>query len=210
MPLSIYTLTHWLLCEFPNTGIFSAEGDDIQPWTPDFKSNKNLKFYGILWRFREKHRADCPKLKPITWLVLSFVPVNLLYIKPPRNTRSSTCLTLSRPPGTSRVKATNRSLGHAARVIWIEPTCFSPSAFSCFTDSARPFSYTNSSCLRHYILFQIYILPLSPSLPSLALPISRQIDPSDYFFPVLFIFIFSLFTSAADRAETCYPLLSAP
>ena len=43
---------------------------------------------------------------------------NLLHIQLPRSTRSSSCLTLSRPPCTSRVKATSRSFRHAAPLIW--------------------------------------------------------------------------------------------
>ena len=43
---------------------------------------------------------------------------SLLHIQLPRSTRSSSCLTLSRPPCTSRVKATSRSFRHAAPLIW--------------------------------------------------------------------------------------------
>ena len=43
---------------------------------------------------------------------------NLLTIQPPRSTRSSSCLTLSRPPCPSRLKSTSRAFRYAAPVIW--------------------------------------------------------------------------------------------
>ena len=87
---------------------------------------------------------------------------NLLHIQPPGSTRSSSCLTLSRPPSTSRVKATSRSFRHAAPFLFNSlphslrplpaphlphlihpPQHFSLSLIPLFTPSSNPTSFSS-------------------------------------------------------------------
>ena len=96
-----------------------------------------------------KHHHITPVLKSLHWLkiperihfkVLSLTYNSLQYsqpkylrelftIQPPRSTRSSSYLTLSRPPVTTRLKFSNRSISHTAPRLWNEL----PSEFRIFS-----------------------------------------------------------------------------
>ena len=58
------------------------------------------------------------KLLPVTYKVLTTTQPsylhNLISLQPPRCTRTSSVVTLSRPPASSSLKITNRSFRHAS------------------------------------------------------------------------------------------------
>ena len=86
---------------------------------------------------------------------------------------------------------------------------------SVFTLRMRPFYIITSSCIRHYIIFQTYILPVSHFLSSLALPISRRTDTpgsvvDSSLFAALSFVLFCLYSSFLTSVMDCaVKLLSA-
>jgi len=102
--------------------------------------------------------------KVITTTQPSYVH-NLISLQPPRSTRSSSVVTLSRPPTISSLKVTDRSFRLASSRLWNQLPDFFPSTspvLSRFTSSftCQPIFFTTSRRTRH-------LAPLSLSLPSM-------------------------------------------
>ena len=106
-----------------------------------------------------KHHHITPILKSLHWLKIPerihFKVLSLTYnslqcsqpkylrdlftIQPTRSTRSSSCLTLSRPPVTSHLKFSNRAISHAAPRLWNDL----PLEFRQFSVPAPSFTITH-------------------------------------------------------------------
>jgi len=69
---------------------------------------------------------------------------NLISVQPPHNTRSSSVVTLSRPPTISSLKITDRSFRYASPRLWNQlPDSFRQPRKSCF--DSPPHSFVSSS-----------------------------------------------------------------
>jgi len=90
------------------------------------------------------------KLLSVTYKVLTTSQLsylnNLISVQPPRNTRSSSVVTLSRPPTISALKITDRSFRYASPRPWNQlPDSFRQPRQSCL--DSLPHSLVNSSLL---------------------------------------------------------------
>ena len=71
---------------------------------------------------------------------------NLIFVQPPRSTRSSSAVTLSRPPTISSLKITDRSFRYASPRLWNQlPDSFRQPRQSCL--DSPPHSLVSSSLL---------------------------------------------------------------
>ena len=103
---------------------------------------------------------------------------NLIFVQPPRSTRSSSAVTLSRPPTISSLKITDRSFRYASPRLWNQlPGSFRQPRQSCL--DSPPHSLVSSSLLSS---------PLSSSItPSLfhsrlkTLPFQQILSTLDFF-----------------------------
>jgi len=83
--------------------------------------------------------------KSLTYKVLTTAQPSYLHnFRPPRSTRSSSVVTLSRPPTISSLKITDRSFGYASPRLWNQlPDSFRQPHHSCL--DSPPHSLLNSS-----------------------------------------------------------------
>ena len=83
---------------------------------------------------------------------------NLISVQPPRSTRSSSVVTLSRPPSISSLKITDRSFTYASYSLWNQlPDSFRQPRQSCL--DSPPHSLVSSSLLSSPLSS-----PITPSL----------------------------------------------
>ena len=98
---------------------------------------------------------------------------NLISLQPPRSTRSSSVVTLSRPPTISSLKITDRSFRYASPRLWNQlPDSFRQPHHSCLDSPPRPLlnSYLSSSPLSSSITPSLFHSRLKTYLFNKAFP----------------------------------------
>ena len=120
------------------------------------------------------------KLLSLTYKVLTTAQPsylhNLISLQPPRSTRSSSVVTLSRPPAISSLKITDRSFRYASPRLWNQlPDSFRQPHQSCLDSPLHPLVNPSLSS-------SPLSLSITPSLQAQNLPFQQILPTLDFFY----------------------------
>ena len=125
------------------------------------------------------------KLLSLTYKVLTIAQPSYLHslitLQPPRSTRSSSVVTLSRPPTFSSLKITDRSFRYASPRLWNQfPDSFRQPHHSCLDSPPHPLLNSSllSSPLPTPVIHHFFII----SLQAQNLPFQQILPTLDFFY----------------------------
>ena len=119
----------------------------------------------------------CLLLMAVTQIRHNCQRLRLICVEPPRSTRSSSLVTLARPPTSSSLRITDRSFRHASPCLWNQL----PSSLRQPHSSPSVFDFPAHAPATSYSLN----LPLSPSISPSFLSLPPQDLPVSQIFPTI-------------------------